>query len=46
MNSSGNLVGIVSSTSNIYGSKTEKIPLQMVLKNAISVIAIKELLKP
>lgn len=46
MNSSGNLVGIVSSTSNIYGSKTEKIPLQMVLKNAISVIAIKELFKP
>ncbi|MFD1165866.1 serine protease [Sphingobacterium daejeonense] len=46
INSSGNLVGIVSSTSNIYGSKTEKIPLQMVLKNAISVIAIKELFKP
>jgi len=45
LNAYGKVAGVVSSTSNIYGSKTEKTPLQMVVKNGISVIAINELLK-
>ena len=44
LNNRGQVVGIVSSTSNIYGSRVEKKPLQMVLKNGIAVLAIHELL--
>ena len=44
LNNRGQVVGIVSSTSNIYGSRVEKTPLQMVLKNGIAVLAIHELL--
>jgi len=45
LNSKGQLAGIVSSTINIYGNQATQEPFQMVLKNAISVLAIKKLLK-
>lgn len=45
LDNKGQLAGIVSSTINIYGNPTTQQPFQMVVKNAISVLAIKKLLK-